>query len=104
MTRITALLLLAGAAFAQQAPRPPQFVSPEVASDRKVTFRIHAPDAPAVSLSGGDIPNNSKGSPMTKGAEGVGEVTVGPLVPGAYRYRYNIAGVSVVDPRNPAVS
>ena len=45
MTRITALLLLANAAFAQQGPRPPQFVSPEVAADRKVTFRLHAPGA-----------------------------------------------------------
>ena len=53
---------------------------------------------------GGDIPNNGKGTPLTKGAEGVWEVTVGPLVAGAYRYQFNIAGVPVLDPRNPAVS
>jgi enterochelin esterase family protein len=104
MIRITVALLLASAAFSQQAPRPPQFVSPEVASDRKVTFRILAPNAEAVTLNGGDIPNNSKGTVMTKGANGVWEVTLGPLVPGAYRYHYNIAGVPVIDPRNPAVS
>jgi enterochelin esterase family protein len=104
MTRITTLLLLACAAVAQQAPRPPQFVSPEVTPDRKVTFRIHAPAAEAVTVTGGDIPNNSKGTPLTKKADGVWEATVGPLVPGAYRYQFNIAGVPVIDPRNPAVS
>jgi len=35
MTRATVLLLLAGAAFAQQAPRPPQFVSPKGNIDPK---------------------------------------------------------------------
>jgi len=104
MKPATVLLLLACSAFAQQAPRPPQFVSPEVSADRKVTFRLHAPNAEAVTLTGGDIPDNNKGAAMTKGAEGVWEVTLGPLVPGAYRYLFNIAGVSVVDPRNPAVS
>ncbi len=104
MTRAAALLLLVGVAFAQQAPRPPQFISPEVSADRKVTFRLHAPNVEAVTLLGGDIPNLSKGAPMTKGAEGVWEVTVGPLVPGAYRYQLSIAGVPVIDPRNPSVS
>ncbi len=104
MTRTTVLLLLAGAMFAQQAPRPPQFVSPEVSADRKVTFRLHAPKVEAVTLMGGDMPNMGKGAPMAKGAEGVWEVTVGPLPAGAYRYQFNIAGVPVIDPRNPATS
>ncbi|MBI4875102.1 MAG: esterase [Acidobacteria bacterium] len=104
MTRTSVLLLLAGAAFAQQPPRPPQFVSPEVSADRKVTFRLHAPSAEAVNLVGSDIPNNGKGAPMTKGAEGVWEVSLGPLAAGAYRYQFNIQGVPVIDPRNPSVS
>jgi enterochelin esterase family protein len=104
MTRATALLLLATAAFAQQPPRPPQFISPEVSADRKVTFRLHAPAAETVNLIGSDIPNNGKGTPMTKSAEGIWEVTMGPLVPGAYRYHFNVAGVPVIDPRNPAIS
>ena len=105
MTRTTALLLLlASAAVAQQGPRPPQFVSPEVTADRKITFRLHAPSAEAVTLMGGDIPNNGKGTPLTKGAEGVWEATVGPLIAGAYRYQFNVGGLAVIDPRNPAVS
>src|SRR6476469_3346251 len=98
MKRATVLLLMACSAFAQQAPRPPQFVSPEVSADRKVTFRLHAPNAEAVSLTGSDIPDNNTGAALTKGAEGDWEVTMGPLPPGAYRYLLNIAGVSIVDP------
>src|SRR3954452_2104574 len=98
--------LLSSLIFAQPAPpsRPPQFVSPEVTNEGKISFRIYAPNAEAVTLAGSDIPNNQKGAPMTKNGEGVWEVSVGPLVPGAYRYTFNIGGVPVIDPRNPSVS
>jgi enterochelin esterase-like enzyme len=112
-------LALAGSALAQapvQAPAPterprmpqmpqgPRVTSPEVAADGRVTFRILAPKAEAVRLAGTDIPDNVQGTPLTKGAEGVWEGTLGPLAPGAYRYNFNVDGVSVVDPRNPATS
>jgi len=41
---------------------------------------------------------------MTKGTNGVWEITLGPIRPGAYRYNFNVDGVSVIDPRNPATS
>jgi enterochelin esterase-like enzyme len=108
-------LLLAGSALAQapapaerprmpQMPQGPRVTSPEVAADGRVTFRILAPKAEAVRLSGTDIPDNVQGTPLTKGAEGVWEGTLGPLPPGAYRYNFNVDGVSVIDPRNPATS
>jgi enterochelin esterase family protein len=98
--------------FAQPANRParaagpmaPQVVSPEVTADRKVTFRILAPKAESVRLSGSDIPGPGQDSQMTKGANDVWEVTVGPINPGAYRYNFNVDGLSVIDPRNPATS
>jgi enterochelin esterase family protein len=105
MIRRSLLLLpLLGIAAAQQPPRPPQFVSPEVLSDRRITFRIHAPAAESVRLAGADIPGNNQGAPMTKGENGVWEATLGPVPAGAYRYNFNVGGVSVLDPRNPSVS
>lgn len=100
------LLLLAclGAAVAAAQPRPPQFVSPEVLEGGRVTFRILAPKAESVRVAGTDIPNNNQGTAMTKNAEGVWEATLGPLTPGAYRYHFNVDGLAVIDPRNPAVS
>ncbi len=90
-------------ALAQQAPAPP-IVSPEVSADHKVTFRIQAPKATAVKLSGGDIPDNGPGAAMTKNDAGLWEVTLGPLPAGAFRYNFNVDGLSVIDPRNPAIS
>lgn len=87
--------------------RPPVVVSPEVTADRQVTFRILAPKAELVQLGGsGDIPGTgfNQAKPLTKGENGVWEVTLGPLPPGAYRYSFNVDGVSVVDPRNPRTS
>jgi enterochelin esterase-like enzyme len=85
-------------------PRGPRVTSPEVAADGRVTFRILAPKAEAVRLAGTDIPNNTEGTPLVKGAEGVWEVTVGPLPAGAYRYNLDVDGVAVIDPRNPSTS
>ena len=85
----------------------PRVVSPEVSADRKLTFRILAPEAEKVQLGGsGDIPGTGFGqsSPLTKGSNGVWEITVGPIAPGAYRYSFNVDGLAVVDPRNPKTS
>lgn len=93
---------------AQQRPLgPPPVTSPETQPDRRVTFRILAPKAGTVQLSSsGDIPGFGFGQApaLTRGTNGVWEVTVGPLPPGAYRYSFNVDGVSVIDPRNPRTS
>jgi enterochelin esterase-like enzyme len=82
----------------------PAFASPDVLPDRRVTFRIFAPRADEVRLASTDIPRNTPGAVLTKGDSGVWEVTLGPLEPGAYRYNFNVNGVSVIDPRSPAIS
>jgi enterochelin esterase family protein len=79
-------------------------VSPEIAADRKVTFRIHAPNAQAIRLAAGDIPGVGQTTQLTKGENGIWQVTVGPIDPGAYRYNFNVDGVATIDPRNHATS
>jgi enterochelin esterase family protein len=88
----------------ERGQRTPPVVSPEVSSDRHVTFRVQAPKAEAVRLAGGDIPGNGQGAVLKKNGTGVWEVTLGPIDSGAYRYNFNVDGVPVVDPRNPAIS
>ncbi len=90
--------------WAQQPAPPPAVVSPEVQADRHVTFRINAPMAQNVRLTGSDIPGLLQGAPMTKAENGVWEVTLGPIDPGAYRYNFNVDRVTVIDPRNPSIS
>jgi enterochelin esterase-like enzyme len=87
-----------------RGPQGPVVVSPEVQADGHVTFRILAPKAETVRMMGSDIPGNQQGAAMTKGENGVWEVTSGPIDPGAYRYNFNVDGVSTIDPRNPSIS
>ena len=89
---------------ARRGPQGPQVVSPEVMADRHVTFRILAPHPQAVRLAGSDIPGNGQPATMSQGTNGVWEVTLGPIESGAYRYNFNVDGVAVIDPRNPATS
>jgi enterochelin esterase family protein len=109
---LLAVLVLSAMASAQAPPQapagfvmPPQVTSPEVLADRRIVFRIWAPQSQNVKLTAGDIPGgNMQGTPMTKGENGIWELTIGPIDPGAYRYTFSVDGVSVMDPRNPATS
>lgn len=86
------------------APKPPMVTSPEVQGDRRIVFRLFAPQAQRVRLFRGDIPGKESHFAMTRGTEGVWETTVGPVPAGAFRYRFDVDGVTVMDPRNPKVS
>jgi enterochelin esterase-like enzyme len=79
-------------------------VSPEVSPDRQLTFRLYAPKAENVRLNGPDLPGLGQGAAMTRDTNGLWEVTIGPINSGAYRYNFNVDGLSVIDPRNPATS
>jgi enterochelin esterase family protein len=86
-------------------PQAPQFTSPEILSDRRITFRLYAPDATTVTLRGGDIPAAARNNlQFTKAENGVWEATTGAVEPGAYRYVFVVNGVGVIDPRNTAIS
>lgn len=82
------------------ATPPPVVVSPEVLSDRRVAFRLYAPQANDVTLRG------PAGAPpaMARKDNGVWETTIGPLAPGVYQYSFNVHGVTVVDPSNQSVN
>lgn len=119
---LAAALLQAGAAGAQAPPsapaqqppapggrggqpQPPAFISPEIQSDRRIAFRLYAPEATTVTLRGGDIPAAARADlQFTKASNGVWEATSGVVEPGAYRYVFVVNGVGVIDPRNTAIS
>ncbi len=102
---LLAALALAGVAAAQPGkPQAPAVVSPEVASDRKVTFRIYAPKAEAVRVFTTDLPGGGAPRAMKKDDKGVWELALDAVEPGTYRYLFDVDGARAVDPRNPAVS
>jgi enterochelin esterase family protein len=105
-----ALCLAAGPTVAQRPPAPfyedtgniP--VSPEVRTDRTVTFRLFAPKASEVLLMGspGILEFTKKPLPLVKDGQGVWSLTIGPLPPGFYTYGYAIdGGLRMPDPANP---
>ncbi len=90
-------LLLPLAALAQ--PRPPALRSPEVNPDRTVTFRLAAPRATEVRLTGDLV---KAPVALAKDEKGVWSATVGPLQPDLYGYRFSVDGITVTDPSNQA--
>lgn len=114
-------------------PMAPRVQSPQVEADGRVTFRILAPAATKVTVSGDIWAGVSRDvlaqaaqqeaaaaglsgtpkqmmrapdvAPMKREANGVWSgTTMGPLAPGAYRYAFEIDGARVVDGANPLSS
>ena len=87
-----------------------QVVSPEI-KEGKITFRLVAPEAKTVQLTGGFMPtkkvtynNRAMDVPvpadMTKNGQGVWELTMDLPQPDLYTYNFILDGVSVNDPLN----
>jgi Enterochelin esterase and related enzymes len=101
-------------AFAQQNlsfGQGPQPVSPEINSDNTVTFRMAAPDAAKVQITGDFLPSQSieteygtfdiQGTvDMVKGADGIWTYTSDVLKPELYIYNMIVDGVKITDPLN----
>src|SRR4051794_6071795 len=88
--------LMTSAAFAQRAATDTGggVVSPEVHPDRTVTFRLKAPNAADVTLTGDWLAAPEK---LTKDAKGVWSVTLGPLEPGLAIYTFTMDGTAMAD-------
>jgi enterochelin esterase-like enzyme len=89
-------------------PRPsffmgPQVVSPQINSDNTVTFRLLAPKATEVMITGEWMPGFGRSEPMVKNDTGMWTITLGPLMPEFYGYSFTVNGVKVLDPSNPQV-
>jgi enterochelin esterase family protein len=106
----TALLAQTGARRAGTSPDTNRVIatpynalrSPEVNTDRTVTLRFRAPEATAVDLVG-EITLGKGPQRMTKGADGIWTITVGPLSPEIWSYNFRLEGVEVADPSNPSI-
>ncbi len=101
---LTVLLSVEGL-FAQQAlfSGGPQITSPQVNPDNSVTFRLLAPDAREVRLTGDFIPAQGwmPGSElMTKDDKGIWEYTTKPLDSDLYGYAFTVDGLRMMDPNN----
>jgi enterochelin esterase family protein len=70
--------------------------SPEVSADGKVTFRLRAPNAKEVAVTG-----IGQRLAMQKDEQGVWTATTEPLKPDMYAYSFSVDGATFTDPGNP---
>ena len=112
-TVLFALLLMCAITFAQQALwGGAPVVSPEIHDDNTVTFRLKAPKAVKVQLTGDFLPPHTIQTPrgeydapgivdMKEGKDGVWEYTTAePLKPELYGYAFFVDGLKIMDPGN----
>ncbi len=98
-------VVTAAIALAQTPPHIPTpndtLKSPDVMPDRRVVFRIYAPKAAEVSITGDWITHGrAKSGPLEKDDSGVWSITLGPFVPDFYSYSFTVDGVRTLDPKN----
>lgn len=78
-------------------------ISPEINDDHTVTFRLEAPDASAVSVTGSLDANNAFANityELQKGDDGIWTFTTPVLPSEFYRYYFSVDDVRTVDPAN----
>jgi len=93
---------------AQEIAQNTPLISPERADDNSVTFRIKAPEAGEVKLTGNWMPSVPDGNggfkqemlSMEKAEEGVWSATVASMPPELYTYAFMVDGVRTLDPAN----
>lgn len=108
-----AALFMGASAFAQQALWGfADVTSPEINADKTVTFRIKAPKAVSVQVTGDMLPSREIQTPqgvwampgvadLKEGKDGVWEYTTeAPVAPEFYNYNFIVDGQSMVDPNN----
>lgn len=76
-----------------------EIISPEIHADNSVTFRLMAPNANQVSVTG-DFLAQKETAKMTNNAGGVWSYTTRPLPSELYTYAFNVDGLTVNDPNN----
>jgi enterochelin esterase-like enzyme len=93
--------VLAAAARGQQPGAPAAAVrSPEVAADRRVTFRIAAPKASEVQVTCECVAGPQA---LRRDEKGIWSITLGPFEPDIYEYEFTVDGLTMIDPRNEKV-
>ena len=103
---ILALIIINISAFAQQALWGQQnIVSPEIHENNTVTFRLKAPKAIKVEVTGDFLPAGKNGeagkASLTENKDGIWEFTTNePLVSELYSYSFIVDGLKTQDPSN----
>ena len=97
------MLLFSVFSLTAQSQRGPRVKSPEIHTDNSVTFRLLAPEASKVTISGNWMAGWGTQVELTKGDSGIWSVTTEILPAEFYTYTFYTNGVKTLDPQNPQV-
>ncbi len=113
LSTLTVVLLMCAMTFAQQALwGGAPVISPEIHNNNTVTFRLKAPEATKVQVTGDFLPAQKIKTPfgefdgpgavdLTKGKDGIWEFTTpDALKPELYSYTFLVDGLRITDPSN----
>lgn len=109
---LSAFLLVTSVQAQEALFRAQNIISPEIHEDNSVTFRLFAPNAKSVQVTGDFLPTVKMDTPMgqmdgpgkaelTKDENGVWSLKTPALGPELYNYSFIIDGFSTTDPSNP---
>jgi enterochelin esterase family protein len=98
MNPLKSLVVLSALLVINRATSQP-LISPEVDNERRVTFRLKAPEAKDVKVRCEGVKANA----MQKDEQGVWSMTTEAMEPDIYVYSFTIDGVHAIDPANPLI-
>ncbi len=105
--RLGLLILMVAAPILTHSQEAPwmrnRVISPQIDPDGSVTFRLMAPGASEVALSGGWMQGWGTMEALVKNDTGLWTITVGPLQPEIYTYSFWVDGIRTLDPANTLV-
>lgn len=102
-TVLTILFILGHLNLVTAQRRPTDFVSPEILPDHSVIFRLRAPDASQVLISGTWSPDYMRQVEMVM-KDSLWEARVGRIAADAYEHEYIIDGIPNLDPNTRLVT
>lgn len=94
------LLICAIISITATAQNQNEIISPEIASGNTVTFRLKAPDAKSVKISGNFTNPEWAAVDLVKDSSGIWSFTSSTLAPEMYSYQFIVDGVMAHDPKN----
>ncbi|OFX59409.1 MAG: hypothetical protein A2066_15490 [Bacteroidetes bacterium GWB2_41_8] len=103
--QLTFLLILTVLSFSASAQfrMPKPILSPEITADSKITFRVFAPEAKKMTISGNWMPGWGTQVEMMRNDTGLYQLTINPLPSEMYTYTFFVDGVKTIDPNNVMV-
>lgn len=94
------IMMIFTSAYSQSLSNVPNVISPEILQDNSVIFRLYAPEANNVTISGEWMIGNNSNEKLIKSEDGIWTIKTSPLKDEFYEYSFKVEGIRALDPNN----